>query len=61
VQENQIRRRGITPWALEMVKPLGPRRQFPMRHLHSVESPAARSSNAVQKTHASPSSAAEKS
>jgi hypothetical protein len=53
-RENQIRQRGALPWAPEMGRPPRPRRWLPAPHLHRVGSPAAKSSNALRKTHASP-------
>jgi hypothetical protein len=59
-QGNQIRRWGAAPRAPEMGRLPRPRRWHPMPHLCRAGSPAAKSSNALRKTHASPLSAAAK-
>jgi hypothetical protein len=51
---------GRLPRAPEMGRPPRPRRWLPALHLRCVGSPAAKSSNALWKTHASPLSAAAK-
>jgi hypothetical protein len=59
-RESQIRKRGTTPRAPGMGRPLRPRRQFPVWHLCRTGSPTSKSSNALRKTHLSPSSTAPK-
>jgi hypothetical protein len=56
-RETQIQWRGIMLRASEMGRPTRPRRWLLALHLRRVGSPAAKSSIALQKTHASPSSA----
>jgi hypothetical protein len=57
---NQIRRRGAAPWVPEMGRPPRLRRWHPAPHLRRAGNPAAKSSNALRKTHASPLSTAAK-